>query len=527
MNKRETLGFNAKITPVKPLNDEMTLCKCYVMALGKNRNYSHISKETAEDALPTIYNIPVVGHLYVDEDGEYHMGGHDMTIEKGQDGKYKFKSLCVPFGVVPQQENIHFEEIIDSNGNKETYQVADVILWTGRYPELCNAIYDDEVYFGQSMEINIIACSPLADDQEYTDIGKFSYSALCLLGKSDNPENHVEPCFPMSRVEPYNFSLDDKLFDEMMKEFKKELSNCFGAINFEKGGEEKVATEVLDSVKSDVCVENDECKEFEKTEETKDDNSKENFSNSEDAVIEPTAAEPDEGTDNEQEKTSDETEDEKSLGEDEKSSFSSIDTTMTVNDKLCAIDTAVRSITKPDNEHVYLCRHVSDCDDTFAYVWEESLDNDGKYMQRMCRVKYTIENGIAEIVGEFETVYPRYLVKNELDELEKLKANYQLLKEFQEKRLEEDRIKEYDDVVSEFSDLTDNEEFSLVVENKMSFENAETLREKCYAIRGKAAVVNSTKKPELKFALDTTAKAETEVYGGFFSKYPPRMSGQK
>ena len=80
--KRESVKFNAKITPVKPLNDEMTLCKCYVMAVGKNRNYSCISKEAVEDALPTIYNIPVVGHMYVGEDGEYHMGGHDLKLHE-------------------------------------------------------------------------------------------------------------------------------------------------------------------------------------------------------------------------------------------------------------------------------------------------------------------------------------------------------------------------------------------------------------------------------------------------------------
>ena len=44
MTKRYTVEFNAKVTPVKPLNDEFTLCKCYVMALDKNRNLSFIGK---------------------------------------------------------------------------------------------------------------------------------------------------------------------------------------------------------------------------------------------------------------------------------------------------------------------------------------------------------------------------------------------------------------------------------------------------------------------------------------------------
>ena len=39
--------FQTKITPIKPLNEEFTLAQCRVMALGKNRNFSHFSKDTA------------------------------------------------------------------------------------------------------------------------------------------------------------------------------------------------------------------------------------------------------------------------------------------------------------------------------------------------------------------------------------------------------------------------------------------------------------------------------------------------
>ena len=80
MTKRSAVRFNAKITPVKPLNDEFTLCKCYVMALNKNRNLSYIGRDASDEALPTLYNIPVVGHLYIDEKGNTHMGGHDYVI---------------------------------------------------------------------------------------------------------------------------------------------------------------------------------------------------------------------------------------------------------------------------------------------------------------------------------------------------------------------------------------------------------------------------------------------------------------
>ena len=52
-----------KITPVKPANSEFTLCKCRIQGVGRNRNYSYMSKENIEKALPTLSYVPVVGHL--------------------------------------------------------------------------------------------------------------------------------------------------------------------------------------------------------------------------------------------------------------------------------------------------------------------------------------------------------------------------------------------------------------------------------------------------------------------------------
>ena len=57
------IAFKAKIKPVKPINEQFTLCKCFVMAIGKNVNKTIISKESVDDALPTLFNIPVVGFL--------------------------------------------------------------------------------------------------------------------------------------------------------------------------------------------------------------------------------------------------------------------------------------------------------------------------------------------------------------------------------------------------------------------------------------------------------------------------------
>ena len=61
----------SRIEPIRPVNEEFTLCKVYVQGVGKNRNYSFMSKDNILRAEPTLHYIPVVGHLLTkyDEDG--------------------------------------------------------------------------------------------------------------------------------------------------------------------------------------------------------------------------------------------------------------------------------------------------------------------------------------------------------------------------------------------------------------------------------------------------------------------------
>lgn len=123
-----------------------------------------------------------------------------MALEKDEDGNYKFKVLTVPYGVVPQQDNVHYEEVEESDGTRKTYLVADVILWTGRYPDLLNAKYSKDLYFAQSMEITP---SKTSKEDGFLNVEEYQYSALCLLGKSDDASKNIEPCFEQARVEPY------------------------------------------------------------------------------------------------------------------------------------------------------------------------------------------------------------------------------------------------------------------------------------------------------------------------------------
>lgn len=230
-----------RIEALKKLNDEFLLVKIYVMSPGKNRNFTYLSKEDTIEAIPSAYYCPVVGHIrvYVDNDGVEHtyMGSHDFEITDG----WEIKDVTRPYGVIV--EGSEGWETINEHGKEVEYLTFDAILWVGRYPELNDAVYSDEILFNHSMEINIKNYRPLEEDSNYWEVLGYTFSAFCLLGKADeNSTNghtdkeveHSEPAFISSRVEPYAFSLD-----EFKKEFSllKDRISKFVTINETKGGE--------------------------------------------------------------------------------------------------------------------------------------------------------------------------------------------------------------------------------------------------------------------------------------------------
>lgn len=221
--KRVRLEFDMqRIEALKKLNDEFLLVKIYAMATGKNRNFTYISKEDTINAIPSAYYCPVVGHIrtYIDADGVEHsfMGGHDIEITDN----WEIKDVTRPYGVIV--ENSEGWETVNEHGTDVEYLTFNAFLWVGRYPELEQMIYSDEILFNQSMEINIENYRPLEEDSNYWEVLGFTFSAFCLLGKADEDSTnghtdksveHTEPAFINAKVVPYEFSLD---------EFKKEFS---------------------------------------------------------------------------------------------------------------------------------------------------------------------------------------------------------------------------------------------------------------------------------------------------------------
>ena len=402
MDKKHTaLKFKAKVTPIEKINDEFTLCKCYVQGVGKNRNFSYMSKENIQRCLPTLSYAPVVGHLIdkLDEDGnptgEKYMGGHDYYI----DDDWNLKSACVPYGVV-KADSFNFETVKEYEDEIETeYLTAEVVLWTGRYPELMEAIYSDDFYFNESMEISVSEYRPYEEDSNYTELTDFTYSALCLLGKADDktsPE-HTEPCFVESKVIPVQYSLEREDFSKVMGELKNELAFYF---NKDK----------IDG-KEDEVVENEKEEVIETVEEVNEESTEE--------VVENTTEETPDAEVNEDTNTESENEE---VQEDETVVEASVEETVEETVEMSELDSLKAEYEEYKNSHSHtneefdeLQKYHDDAEFEKIHAERETMLSDEKYSvlaenEAFAELKKNMDNySLADLEKEAKVIFADYV----------------------------------------------------------------------------------------------------------------------
>lgn len=402
MDKKHTsLKFKAKVTPIEKINDEFTLCKCYVQGVGKNRNFSYMSKENIQRCLPTLSYAPVVGHLIdkLDEDGnptgEKYMGGHDYYI----DDDWNLKSACVPYGVV-KADSFDFETVKEYEDEIETeYLTAEVVLWTGRYPELMEAIYSDDFYFNESMEISVSECRPYEEDSNYTELTDFTYSALCLLGKADDktsPE-HTEPCFVESKVIPVQYSLEREEFSKVMGELKNELAFYFNKDNTDG--------------KEDEVVENEKEEVIETVEEVNEESTEE--------VVENTTEETPDAEVNEDTNTESENEE---VQEDETVAEASVEETVEETVEMSELDSLKAEYEEYKNSHSHtneefdeLQRYHDNAEFEKIHAERDAMLSDEKYSvlaenEAFTELKKNMDNySIADLEKEAKVIFADYV----------------------------------------------------------------------------------------------------------------------
>ena len=216
----KNIDMTAKFTNFQVINKDFTRCRCNVFYTGRNRNYSDITEEALQKfiARKGYANVPVVAHLMKDDEGKYYIGGHDSKIVIDNNG-IELVNECVPFGVIPEDCNPSMDLITEHSGEQRKYFSVDIVLWTHRYP-IMEAAYSDEIYFNQSMEVFFEDCKY---DNDYVVVNDFSMSALCLLRRSMDANENIEPCFESSRVKAFSIDTDKfkQNFELMLEKLKQ------------------------------------------------------------------------------------------------------------------------------------------------------------------------------------------------------------------------------------------------------------------------------------------------------------------
>lgn len=469
MNDYKALTSFAKIKPLEKLNDKFTLAECAVCACGKNRNFFYLSKDTIEKGLSDLDYLPIVAHLMKKEDGSgYYIGGHDYTIEvDGNAVKYVPETQIVGCVIANSSEFKEIEEF----GKKVTYLMCKCILYTEHIPTLMDAIYNENVWFNQSMEIEIGETRPLEEDNNYCEVLEFKFLKLCLLGLSDNPSYNTEPCFISSKVKPLTYALDENQsaeFEAMLVSIKECITAHFDKRS-EKGGEGTKMEDIKTVEEQVIPVVEDGA---ENNAVAGDDN------HEDDAPVVPVSF---------------------ALAYNEK------------RNKLCD---ALKSECQYDSDGRLvkeICRYLVDFDDThviaekYAY---EATEGGCDRKNGFVRIEYTeADNEIA--LGAEETVYMRYLSADELKAVEDAEAakdaELSELREF--KRNADEQEKEA--VLNSFADIADTAEFAALKEHIGDYADIADIKKECFAIRGMNVKIQ--KPASLASAQIPTAEKKSEI----------------
>lgn len=534
MGKQRTsvpLPFS-KIVPVKPVNKEFTLTKVYVCSPGKNRNMSYIDQEELDAAAPTLSYIPVVGHLIedVDDDGSvigYHFGGHDCELTA--DGHIRM--LTVPFGVVTTDAP-EYETVMEW-GKEKTYQTAYAILWTGRYPELKDAIYSEDVWFGQSMEINFDNYDILDEDSNYMSLHGLSYSALCILGKSDDPSKHVEPCFPSARIDPVKFDLNNEQFCQTMAEMREQLSFCFDDKSSKEGGKTKLNQDKINEIFENAGLQASDV-DFTITEDMTEDQllaaieefkkRKECADGDADSGTDPEG----EGTDPAEGPEEEPEADPIPVDDDKPKKVQAQLFSATMNQKRDALRDALKPVYtyNPDGSvQSEVDYWVADFDDTHVFV-ERDYWTSSDYQCTYGRFPYSFDDAAktASITGEFEEMVQMWLTKAEAAQVETDRAELEMLRKFKKDADDAAFNAQVESVCAEFDDLTSLEEFASIKAKAAEFASLDDLKLQLFALRGmqaKPAAKKQPAAPSVKVGIDHDAGSgsDAEPYGGLFARY--------
>ena len=424
------------------LNTPIRLCHT-----EKNINKSYISEKAMKDAIPTAYNMPILGYIWKDsEDEEYKFAGHEFFINEDNEVEYEE----VPVGCIPESAGL--ELVYDEDADK-TYLDGNGIIW--RTYSRAAEILEREKQLSCSVELVVDELS-FDSKEKVLVIDKFRFSGVTILQADKETGEEIKPGMQGANIsiadfsEKNNsvFSNNDKVI-ELLSALNEKIDNLNINESLKEGGNLDVKKEFEDEIevaeseveetssetfeeepkkkKKDVddpvIIEDESDEDDKEDDDDKDDDDKKDDDQpkDEDESVVESQDEP------EDESNSEEDNGEEANGEDE--SFYSVSVTrgedtktfsVSLQDKIEAIHVLVNDTYAEADGCYYDCTVY----DEEKYVIMCSWWTGDAYKQ-----SYKVKKDVYSLVGDRVRVKAVWCTEDEEKALENMRANYSSIEE--------------------------------------------------------------------------------------------------
>lgn len=205
-------------------SDKFVKIRCRVCHDEESPNKTYFTKETMEKAnKESLEYIPILAHVYVDENGKPVIGSHDMHIEEDKlnEGETRVIYDEQPIGMVPSlaDNNCTIEEY-----NGLNYTFVDAYIWRD-YSNYAEQLVEDAENTKMSMEIDFPedALSYDAANERY-NISAYRYRGITLLNAA------LGTGMKDALVTTTNFSVNEDVKSKMIV-LMEELQKCLREYN--------------------------------------------------------------------------------------------------------------------------------------------------------------------------------------------------------------------------------------------------------------------------------------------------------
>ena len=472
----------------------MLQLKLKVCHIDTNRNGSHGSESNMEKALPTLKYRPILAYIHDLPDGTKDFYAHNMEIIENADGeeeinyiekqvgcftadepwleydKEQDKTYVMAYAVVPEEYTATADIIRRKNGTKVSCELVIKELQYNAKERYLDLI---DFYFG--------GCTLLGSDEQGNEIGE---------GMLGSRADIADFC----KKEPV-FTYQDKLI-EVLDKLNITLSNFnINAQSEQKGGKEEMEFE-KDVVETTETVEEIETTELEEVVEVEETEEVEEVveETSEEEEIEETPASEDDG------------------GEQVEQFTKTFTVELSHDDIRYALYNLIGVYDEEDNDW-YGIYAVYD-----SYFVMQGWIN-GKFFKQ----GYAIEGENVSLSGDRQEVFMMLLTESEKLEIEDMRKNYAVLKEFKE-NADATQIKAEKDAIlasPEYAELAETEEFKAFASEveKYSVEEVRVKADLLFAAHVKKLGTFAMKEPTVKqnsIGISLTEKPK-KAYGNLFN----------